>query len=144
MSTDEELDGETSARITTLSAQGDDLVSSGQFREALARYRDAFSLIPEPFSKWEASTWLLTAIGETYFFNREYDKARDALQDAMHSPGAIGNPLIHLRLGQVQFELGNFERAKDELARAYMGAGEDIFDGEDRKYFDFVKSFLDA
>ncbi|MGB7380321.1 MAG: hypothetical protein WA959_27700 [Rivularia sp. (in: cyanobacteria)] len=39
----------------------------------------------------------------------------------MHCPGAVGNPFIHLILRQAQFELGNFDRAKDNLARAYMG-----------------------
>jgi hypothetical protein len=32
----------------------------------------------------------------------------------MHCPGAIGNPFIHLRLGQAQFELGNLEPASGE------------------------------
>ncbi|SHM03275.1 hypothetical protein SAMN02746009_03838 [Hymenobacter psychrotolerans DSM 18569] len=57
----------------------------------------------------------------------------------MHCPDAIGNPLIHLRLGQVQYEMGNFAKAKDELMRAYMGQGEEIFEGEDEKYFTFLK-----
>jgi hypothetical protein len=57
----------------------------------------------------------------------------------MHCPKAIGNPFLHLRLGQCQFELGNLDRAADELARAYMGAGLEIFDSEDAKYFEFLK-----
>jgi hypothetical protein len=57
----------------------------------------------------------------------------------MYCPGAIGNPLIHLRLGQVQYELENFAKSKDELMRAYMCQGIEIFDGEDEKYFNFLK-----
>lgn len=60
---------------------------------------------------------------------------------AMQCPAAIGNPFLHLRLGQCQFELGNLDRAADELARAYMGAGADIFEGAD-KYFAFLKTRL--
>jgi hypothetical protein len=59
----------------------------------------------------------------------------------MHCPGAIGNPFLHLRLGQCQFELGNLDRAGDELARAYMGAGNEIFVGAE-KYFEFLKTRL--
>ena len=61
---------------------------------------------------------------------------------AMHCPEAIGNPFLHLRLGQCQFELGSLDRAADELARAYMGAGEEIFEAAD-KYFEFLKTRLE-
>lgn len=58
----------------------------------------------------------------------------------MHCPGAIGNPFVHLRLGQAQFELGDMTRAADELARAYMGAGDEIFEEQDPKYLAFLKT----
>lgn len=58
----------------------------------------------------------------------------------MHCPGAIGNPFIHLRLGQAQLELGNTDRAADELMRAYMGGGLEIFAMEDERYLDFLAS----
>ena len=60
----------------------------------------------------------------------------------MHCPGAIGNPFIHMRLGQSQFELGNMDRAADELARAYLQEGLAIFEDEDPKYVAFIKSKL--
>ena len=50
----------------------------------------------------------------------------------------LGNPFLHLRLGQSQYELGELDRAADELMRAYMGAGEDIFVSEDPKYRAFL------
>jgi tetratricopeptide (TPR) repeat protein len=99
-------------------------------------------LLPEPKFDWEASTWLLAAIGDANFLGGHYEQAREALSDAMHCPDAIGNPFIHLRLGQAQFELGNLERAADELARAYMAAGKDIFSEDDPKYFAFLKTVL--
>jgi hypothetical protein len=58
----------------------------------------------------------------------------------MRCTGAIGNPFLHLRLGQVQFELGNHARAADELSRSYMGAGSEIFAKDDEKYFNFLKT----
>ena len=51
----------------------------------------------------------------------------------LHCPGAIGNPSIHMRLGQVEFELGNLERAAEELARAYLQQGQNVFASEDPK-----------
>lgn len=46
---------------------------------------------------------------------------------------------MHLRLGQVQYELANYEKAKDELLRAYMNAGEETFASEEKKYFHFLQ-----
>jgi len=59
---------------------------------------------------------------------------RGANFNAMHCPDAIGNPFLHLRLGQCQFELKALDRAADELMRAYMGGGPDLFKLEDPKY----------
>ena len=57
-----------------------------------------------------------------------------ALQGAVRSCSGPPVPFIHLRLGQCELELGNRERAVDELARAYKGGGEELFSGEDPKY----------
>ena len=100
------------------------------------------ALLPEPKTQWQACTWLLSAIGDANFLGGNYEQAKVALSDAMHCPGAIGNPFIHLRLGQTQFELGNRSRAADELARAYMAEGKDIFSAENPKYFEFLKTVL--
>ena len=106
------------------------------------KYVEAIKLLPEPITQWEACTWLLVAIGDANFLSKNYQQAKNALSDAMHCPGAIGNPFIHLRLGQSQFELGKKDRAGDELTRAYMGAGKDIFKEDDPKYFEFLKTVL--
>lgn len=68
----------------------------------------------------------------------DYNRALDAFRFVIVSPDRLGNPFIHLRLGQCQFEPGHFDKAADELTRAYMGAGPDIFEGEDAKSFDFL------
>ena len=130
------------AKVTALSKAGDDLARQAKYREAVEKYIAALELLPEPKTKWEACTWLLAAIGDANFMGKHYEHARLALSDAMHCPGAIGNPFIHLRLGQSQFELGDKKRAADELARAYMGGGKEVFAAEDPKYFDFVKTVL--
>ena len=67
-----------------------------------------------------------------------YVEASRSLSNAMHCPGALGNPFLHLRLGQCRYELGEEARAADELMRAYMGTGVDIFAHEDPKYLAFL------
>lgn len=137
-----QLSDETHQKIAQLSSKGDDYAERGRYAEAVATYVQALELVPEPITDWEASTWLLAAIGDAHFKAGSYEQARAALSDAMHCPGAIGNPFLHLRLGQAQFELGNLDRANDELARAYMGGGKAAFAGEHPKYFDHLKTVL--
>jgi len=45
-------------------------------------------------------------------------------------------------LGQCALELGDITKAKDELTRAYMGAGKDIFQDEPPKYFALLRDAL--
>lgn len=129
-------------KVTILSKDGDVLAKQGKYRDAVGKYIEALDLLPEPQTQWEACTWLLAAIGDANFLSRNYEHARRALSDAMHCPNALGNPFIHLRLGQSQLELGNRPRAADELTRAYMGGGKEIFAAEDPKYFDFLKTVI--
>ena len=68
--------------------------------------------------------------------------AAPPLQDSMICPGTLGNPWVHLRLGQARYELGEMDRAADELTRAYMGGDRDIFEGHDPKYFALLQRVL--
>ena len=99
-------------------------------------------MLPEPIENWKAATWFFAGIGDAYFLSGKYQAALRPLLDAMKCAGAIGNPFLHLRLGQVQFELENYILAADELARAYMGDGTRVFTGENPKYFEFLKTKL--
>jgi tetratricopeptide (TPR) repeat protein len=126
-----------------LCREGDDRLDAGEFDEALAAYRAAAELIPDPKEGWEASTWIFTAIGEALCFKGEYAEALQNLRVAVVSPDGLGNPLIHLRLGEAYYELDDFEKAGDELTRAYMGGGKEIFGTEDPKYINFLATKIE-
>ncbi len=137
-----ELDDVTHERISQLCEEGNARAHEGNFDRALALYREARALLPEPVHEWEATTWILTAMGDVLFLQGKHEDACRCLQEAMSCPGAIGNPFIHLRLGQACFEAKWYDCAKDELARAYMGGGDEIFEGEDVKYKNYIKEIL--
>jgi tetratricopeptide (TPR) repeat protein len=137
---EDELPEAVYAQVKALSAEGDAHAESGAHDAALRCYADALRLLPEPWEKWKAATWLLAAIADVHFSAKRFVAVRDAVSDAMHCPGAIGNPFLHLRLGQACFELGELDRAADELIRAYMGAGDEVFEQEDDKYLAFLKT----
>ena len=138
----DQLSDELHARITALCDKGNELTEEGDFEKAIDPFRSALELIPKPIENWEAATYVLAALGDCYFMLEDFETAHYFFARAMYCPGAIGTPFMHLRLGEIQYELGNQDRAKDELARAYMGGGREIFEGEDPKYFQFIRQFL--
>jgi hypothetical protein len=77
---------------------------------AISEYHDAWKLVPDPKNHWRAST----------------------------CPDGIGNPFLHLRYGQILLDKGGKDRVADELMRAYMGGGSEIFALEDPRYLAFL------
>ncbi len=132
------LDEARLADIKRYCASGDGLMAQGHAQRAVEEFNKAWELIPEPKNEWEASTWVLAAIGDTCFCLGKEKSARQALEYVMHCPGGFGNPFLHLRLGQVLFNAGELDAAADELMRAYMGDGRAVFEKEDPKYLAFL------
>src|SRR5262245_22618827 len=98
------LDDGIHERIKALCAAGD---TANSYTDAIAHYEAAWDLLPAPKASWTAATWILAAIGDARYMSGEFERGRDTLLAAMHCPDAIGNPFLHLRLGQCQFELGS-------------------------------------
>lgn len=126
--------------IKSLSAKGDALAQQSQFEAAIAKYNEAWSQVPEPKNEWEASTWLLAAIGDACFLGGYYTSGSEALAFALHCPGGLGNPFIHLRLGQCELERKQLDLAAEHLTRAYALEGADLLAAENPKYFEFLKT----
>lgn len=137
-----ELSDEAHDKIKQLCSEGDEQAKDKNFQEALRFYWLAWDLLPQPQTDWDAATWILAAIGDANFLSGDFEAGRDNLSNAMCCPDAIGNPFLHLRLGQCLYELGDHDRAADELTRTYSLAGNDIFSHDDAKYFSFLKTRL--
>ncbi|WP_035056911.1 tetratricopeptide repeat protein [Andreprevotia chitinilytica] len=127
-------------QIAALLEAGDRLFERGNDDAALAKYREAEALLPSERERWEASTLVLTAIGDTLFQKGDFASAAEALLDAIDCVGGEENPFIHLRLGQCAFELSELDGAIASLRIAYELAGPDVFDDEDEKYQEFFRS----
>ncbi len=88
----EELDPITFAHICSLLDSGDEHIEKGEYELAIDLFERALSLLPEPIYEWQISTNLLTAIGETYLFKRDYENARRYLSDVQKQcPNGWGN-----------------------------------------------------
>src|ERR1700748_1787464 len=138
-----ELDESVHAQIEALCKQGDALAAAVSFDSARDMYKSALQLLPGDHRQWEAATWIYVAIGDVYFRTADYEKCFECFFNAVQCADGLGNPFIHLRLGQCCYESGRLDKSADELTRAYMGAGLDIFMEDDPKYLAFLKTRID-
>lgn len=138
-----ELNADIHDQISQLGEEGNIRADAGDYTRALGLFDQAWALLPEPKKDWEAATWVLGAIGDVSFLNGDYAAARDALRGSLECPDGLGNPFLHLRLGQALFELGDEDAAADELMRAYMAGGDDIYEDDDPKYLAFLRTRAD-
>jgi tetratricopeptide (TPR) repeat protein len=120
------LDEALHGRIAALCARGDALAEAAEYLQAIDVHGEALALVPAPIDDWEAATWILAAIGDAHFLRGSFEPARVAFGRAMHGPGAIGNPWLHLRLGQVCYEVGEL--------------GRELFEDDDPRYWEFLRS----
>jgi tetratricopeptide (TPR) repeat protein len=109
--------------------------------EAIGLYQKAVSLIPEPVEDNPDTSLIYATIGELYFLDNHWEEAFEYYSRAVRSKGGLGRPEVHLRLGQLRYERGELDRARDELMRAYMGMPR-IFELEDSKYFELIKDVI--
>ena len=134
-----ELPDDVMAKIRTLTDQGNAWMEDEDFDGAIEQFEEALQLVPEPWTDWEAATWILTAIGDAYFLSGGFQEAWEAFNDAIDCPGAKENPFVQLRLGQSEFELGNMDLAAKHLGLAYKLDGERVFEDEEPKYLELAK-----
>jgi tetratricopeptide (TPR) repeat protein len=137
-----ELGDELHAQIARLSDEGNALCDQEDFAGAFERFELAYGLLPPPKDQWEASQWLLAALGDCRFGQRRYQEAHGyfarAASEGADSDGP-GNPFIWLRRGQCLYETGADRRqVLDALISAYMLAGASIFEHDDPKYYAFL------
>jgi tetratricopeptide (TPR) repeat protein len=138
-----ELDDRLTGQIQSLCERGDKFAIQGDYASALEHYWQAWELLPEPKTECDAATWVLAVIGDANFLGGDYQAGMDNLNTAMLCPDAIGNPFLHMRLGQCHYELGHDEPAAEELTRAYILEGAEFFAKEDPKYLNFIKPKLE-
>jgi tetratricopeptide (TPR) repeat protein len=135
------LPNELRETIDKLCQKGDQFAQIDQLDDALDQYEAAWELLPDPKDQWPAATWILMAAGDIYFEKRDFVAASETLQEALCYPDGE-HKFIQLRLGQSLLEIGDLNAAANMLESAFQNGGEEIFDGEDPKYLNFVKTQL--
>jgi len=135
-----ELSEDIHRQIARLCERGDELASNGVFDEALKLYQNALDMLPAPKSEWEAALWIYAAIGDSHFLTGDFPAAKNTFEKSISDVGGFENPFLHLRLGQSLFELGEEDAAAKELTRAFGLGGAELFEEDDVKYLDFLRT----
>lgn len=126
------------ALIEELAEEGNSLAEKSDFSGAIKKFEQALAIVPDPKTEQEASLWLYASIGDMYFLKDDFESSAENLYNALNCPDGQVNGFVHLRLGEDLFELEAKEKSLDHLLRAYMLEGNEIFSGENKKYFDFL------
>ena len=129
--------------VARLVEQAEEFADDEDDEQALACFQAGWALIPEPKGEWQHALQLLGGIADSQFHLGEFEACRRSMQLALRSGGGPDNPFICLRLGQCHLELGDERGAANWLTCAMMTGGVEIFEGEDPKYWAFLREKLD-
>lgn len=134
---------EQGLKIEELSELGNAAMDNGDYTKAIAYFTDALNYVPEPKEEWEATGWLHASVGDACFMQSDFEKALEHFRIAARVYGSSPNPFVLLRYGQCFYETGDEKQAANYLLQAYMLEGDEIFSGDDPKYFRFLQSKVD-
>lgn len=137
-----ELPDAVYAQVTALSEQGSQAFDREEFEHALTLFTRAWDVLPEPRTDWKAGIWILAGQGDCLFFLGRFCEAREIFMIALDAGIADEgtNTFAHLRLGEIDFELGSLDSAAQYLMRAFLLGGHELLASEDPKYGEFLRT----
>ena len=129
--------------IDEYAEEGNKLFDEGEYSQAIRKWQEGLGALDKPLNAQSEAVWFQTSIADAWFMLGEYDKAYPYLCEARSNITGEGytDPFVMLRLGQCSYELGK-EDAAEYLMRAYMLAGEEIFECDDEKYFELIRHLI--
>lgn len=129
--------------IDEYAEEGNTLFDEEKYTQAIKVWLEGLKSLNKPLNAQSEAVWFQTSIADAWFMQGEYGKAYSYLLDAKSNLSGEGynNPFVLMRFGQCSYELGK-EDAVEYLMRAYMLAGEEIFENDDEKYFDLIKELI--
>lgn len=123
--------------------KGANLAEAGQYVDALACFRDARRVLPDPPHRPGCEIDMLCEVVHILFRLGEWKECCQTAQDALQLKDESGiSSFFHQRMGQALFELGRTDEAADWLALAYADRGLAGFKDEDPKYLDSIRARL--
>jgi hypothetical protein len=130
-------------RVERLCSEGDAFAADARYAAATLRFTTAFRLLPRPQERWTVTPKIFASVVDACLAKGDLISARHAALAALDCPDVRDNAALHLRLGEIYFEEGNLELAREELALAFKQGGQEVFEDEDPKYWEFLSEVED-
>jgi tetratricopeptide (TPR) repeat protein len=113
--------------------------NGGHWEEGEKHLINAWQLYPEPKYNWDYSEMSLYIIAEFYLDWKKYDQAKKWAQEVFKCEPEPGDGTPYLFLGKIHYEEGELDEARKYFEKAHEVSGRRVFQGEDPKYFKFLK-----
>lgn len=104
--------------------------------QSLSKYREAWSLLPEPRKNWDLAHWIASCFASLYFDAKEYGEAKKWSAIAMETkpPRETSSVIV---FASACYELGETQLAYEHFDRVFKFGKKRAFEGFDSKYLDF-------
>ena len=136
---------------------GDEAMSENEWDDAFSCYCSAWELLCEdkPEHGAHEAFWLIASWANASFMSGDFQDCLERLNESLEIFGdrdlVVGNPFFHLRVGQCMYELAESDEKRtdasgaviENLARALICGGIEIFEQEEQKYLESVLAILD-
>ncbi len=129
--------------IDTLIEKADKQMDYSAFKKAQKLYEQASEALAEPKEEQEQYLEIMAAIADCLSSQGKNGDAMKHLERVMIHPTAAENAYLHLRYGQIAFEVDKMELAERELKRALELGGKELFHGEYEDYYRCATGTLD-
>jgi len=127
--------------IINLVREADRLEGENRYDLALEIYEKVLDLLPKPIEKALDAGWALDSAAKCNIKLGKLDEAKAQLETSLKCYKGELSPSSHHLLGQISYEQGDMDKAKEHFLIAHKH-GEATFATGDKKYLDFITPFL--
>ncbi|MFK1432507.1 hypothetical protein ACIU0H_02455 [Pseudomonas aeruginosa] len=115
---------------------------AGDIALAEEKFLHAWSVIPEPKEEYDYAQSLSRGLVTFYRNVKDYERAKSWIPVMALMYGSASDPSVQFLAGTVHFEAGEFDHAFSLFKSLYDSFGTRPFQGEEKKYLDFLKERL--
>ncbi len=124
--------------ISNIMEKGNVLQDENKFKEALACYEKAWSLLPPPEKSWNISYWISSCFFDLYFnVEKNFEKAKYWAKISLETRDSDIDTAPLIDLGMVYFEIKDYEKSYEYFDKAYSYGKRRAFKDRPKKYLDF-------
>jgi len=104
--------------------------------EAVTKYQEAWSLLPEPPTQWDLAQWIASCLADAFFEQGQYTESKAWAMIAVDTkpPRETSSWIVFAR---ACIALGESDLAVEYLGKAYALGKKRAFQGFDKKYLAF-------